>query len=210
MVDGTTYALDGDGMRGQFQYYGDTLYITLNRRFSDDFNIIWQDSSVDHTQSCYAQGILKLATADASQPHFTPPPTAVPAPAGDNAQDSTAGSTTPEVLVTSAPPASGTYSVTWSPLPGVDCPAALKSKLPTFSQATITASETSFTLSADSESYEITQVPYSPTWSYMNFNADNSGVVISFSQIQAGQLNGTFTAFAADGTPCIVMLQLNS
>ncbi len=205
-VDGGGYLLNGDGLRGEFSDYGDSLNITLTRRFNDDFNVTWQQGNENYSKSCSAQGVLKLATADAEQPVFTPPVNS----SGNNTSDtSNSGDSSSQPVGEATPPTPGTYSATWSPMAGLECPEAMKPLLPNFSQAVITTtSDTSFTLDSGTDTYQVDLVPYGAQWMYMAFNNDNSGVTMNFIDIQDGQLTGSYTYFAADGSFCIMTLEL--
>ena len=201
IVAGETFALSGDGLRGEFSAYGSNqsnLNITLARRFMDDFNVVWQASSEDHSKSCYAKGVLKLETASENQGNFMPPSTR---PTTSYSNEGSSGDSEPigELVA----PDSGDYELTWSALPGMECSTDQQALVPSFTQATITASDTSFTIDSGTDSYQVDVIPYSTQWAYMEFNEDNSGVMLSFSEIQAGRFSGTYTYFATDGSFCI-------
>lgn len=205
IVNGQSYYLSGDGLRGEFSYYGSQLYITLTRRFVDDFNISWQASSEDGMKSCYAQGILKLLTPSDHQPKYQPPNDMdTPLTNLPNVSNPTVPEPTGEPIV----PASGEYDVTWTTLPNMDCPTDHQERIPNFDHATISASDKSFLLASGEQIYQIDLVPFSTQWSYMKFEGDNSGTVITISDVQDGILMGTFSYFTPDAKVCLLMLEL--
>ena len=204
IVADETFGLSGSGERGEFSVYGgnnSNLNITLERRFIDDFNVIWQASSEDYSKSCYAKGVLKLETASENQPDFMPP---VTKPTTGYSDDGSSDDLEP--LGEAIAPDSGDYTLAWSPLPGMECSEDQQLMLPSFTQATITASETSFTIDGGSDSFQVDLIAFSTQWAYMEFGNDNSGVMLNFNEIQAGHFSGTYTYFAADGSFCINMM----
>ncbi len=201
IINGETFSLNGDGQRGEFNEYGSNRYITLERRFVDDFNFIWQVSSPDKRESCYAQGVLKLTTPDAAQPNFSQP-TPFVIPTMDF-------SGTPMPTMAVIDPIAGAYSVTWGPMPGLDCPPELMVQMPTAQQASLVAAGDTFLLDFGTASYPLEMLPGASQWMYMNFADDSSGVTVSLSQTQPGEAVGSFSYFTPDGQFCMLMMELH-
>ncbi len=203
-INGQTYNLSGDGMRGEFSAYENNLNIALNRRLLDDFNIVWQASSDDNSESCSAQGVVKLETPAASQPNHTPPAQGgTSSGSGDTATGGSSGGAT----ALTAPPA-GDYDVTWTPMPGLECAPELKDKLPDFSQITVSdVSDNGFVLGTGSENYSIQTLPGIDQWMFTEFTADNSGVVIAINAVAGNTFSGTYTYFAPDGNLCFMNIE---
>lgn len=201
-VNGETYKLSGDGQRGEFNYYGENLYITLTRRLMDDFNFIWQDSNEDSSKSCYAEGVLKLAISDFTQPVFE-----IPLNFGGLDSDYS-GSNGSEGSQTAVVPADGSYQANLKPFEGMECPADLEAQLPDFSQVELSANgNESFTFTAGDQTYQVDLLE--GMWMYAEFGADNSGVIINFDNVENGYLSGTYMVMTADSQVCMVMLELS-
>ncbi|MBZ0284386.1 MAG: hypothetical protein K8L97_26845 [Anaerolineae bacterium] len=194
IINGEPFELSGDGMRGEFNYYGDDVYVTLNRRLMEDFNFVWQATSPDNSESCYAQGVVTIVTPAENQPAFQSP--------SDNGGVSSGGA------VALPPPEAGSYTAVWESIPSMECPADLIPAIPNFSAATIDSTDSSFTITSDIETYEVEIIPGAEQWMYMDFKDDNSGVVITFTDIQPGLVTGTYSYFAADGQYCMMTLEL--
>ncbi len=209
-INGQTYTLSGDGMRGEFSSYDGNLNLTLNRRFKDDFNVVWQASSDDHSQSCYAQGVAKLGTPTANQPNFQPPvQNDVPSDnnVGDVSSDGSSTSTDAPAALTTPPPA-GDYTVSWKPMPGLACPSELQGKLPNFSKVTVSdVADDHFVLKTDSADYTIAMLPGASQWIFTQFGDDNSGVVISVGTVGGNSFSGTYSYFTPDGQACIMTIE---
>jgi hypothetical protein len=211
IINGETFRVSGEGMRGEFNAYENNLYITLNRRFMDDFNLIWQTSNDDQSESCYAQGIVNLETAATSQPNYQPPAqnnSSGDLNTGNISSDS--GSNGSVSAPTAAPP-EGDYSITWSPVPGIECPADLQDKLPNFTQAMVSnTADDHFILNTSTDSYMIELIPGASQWMFTKFNGDNSGVVIALSAVSGNTFTGTFTYFTPDSQMCFMNIEGHS
>lgn len=212
IINGAPFRLDGDGMRGEFNSYGDHVYLTLNRRFVDDFNFVYQATSEDNSESCYAKGVLTLGTTDANQPNFQPPAQNTSSGStntGDVPAGNSGSSSDAPPAVTAAPP-EGSYNVTFAPIPGIECPAELKDKLPTFTQATVSdVTDSHFVLGAGTDSYTIEMIPGASQWMFTQFADDNSGVVIAVNAVSGSTFSGTFTYFTPDSQMCFVTIEAN-
>lgn len=206
IVNGQTFSLFGDGKRGEFDAFEDHLNITLKRRLADDFNLVWQTTSQDNKQSCYAKGVAKLQTAAASQPNYQPHTQTNPS-SGTNSGDSSSssgstGATTPAVTT---PPPAGSYNITWTAIPGLECPAELKPKLPTFAQATVSdVADDHFVLQAGKDSYWIDRLPGTNQWMFTQSGDDNSIVMLAVSAVSGNTFSGTYTYYTADNKMCFM------
>lgn len=100
-------------------------------------------------------------------------------------------------------PVEGTFTVTWSPIPGLDCDPALRDLAPSFTQATVTASGSSYVVEGGDQTYELTD--FSGMYSYMQFNDDGSGEVLGVSSLtdDGGMILG-YNTYTASGAMCIL------
>lgn len=196
IINGEPFELFGDGAQGSFSYYGDDINVTLNRRLMEDFNIVWQATSPDNSESCYAQGVVTIVTPAENQPNFQAPTNGSSGSVGGNAAAMPA-------------PESGTYTATWEAITGMECPTELQALVPDFTSATIDSSDAVFTISSDTETYEVEVIPGAEQWMFMQFNDDNSGAVINFTEMYPGHLAGTYSYFGADGSYCMMTVEFS-
>lgn len=207
-VGDEVYDLDGERLRGEYTIYTDNLYITLTRRFADDFVIVWQSNSEDNSQSCYAQGVISLeATLSADErAALNPPPPSLPADPGPIDVNAEIGS---EVLGSSdfipvTGDISGSYTATWEPIQDICTSTDL---LPTFENATLTQTEAGhYTLDYDGGSYLLENYG---GFVFYTGSADGFTESITIDSSEGSFITSTFSRFSDDGTSmCIATLTL--
>lgn len=158
-------------------------------------SISWSNNAKDGN-ICYVSNDLTLPGFEAEEPVSTPAP-------GDD--DSGENSEIPP-----APPlAAGSYTVTWSAFPGLDCAAGLEEMLPKFPEATIATNGTGYTLTAGGMTYELTEA--NGQYMFIAFEDDNSGITLTvydgaLAMLPEGHWGGTYTYFSPDAEMCINQL----
>lgn len=201
IINGETYTFGGrnlnEGLTGRFEMERDTLRADLNRRFAEDFNFFWHQSSPDYQSSCAANGTLTLESPAADQPKFT---------LADRVE---APADVVDPMTASAPfdaPASGSYSVEATPMITSECTAERAAELPQITQATLDVAEGSITLDLGAEQYTLSE--NIAGYTYYKFEEDYSGVMVSISDARNGVVSASYAVYASDMTSCSVNLTL--
>ena len=148
-------------------------------------NISWsqQDGSGN---ICYAMIDIAVPGAELAEP--TPTPDAASSDSG-----------TIETIVVP----DGSFSVTWAPIPGLECPEALLPTVPTFTEATLTTTADGVVIETADTSYLLTN--QGGNWVYMDFKDDGSGASLSLSQVMDdGTVTGSFNSFNPSGDFCLM------
>lgn len=193
----------GIGTQIVYPYGGSRNYVfdsgrdgDLRRRFSltldkDGMRVSLTWNVQNNDQRCYV-------SQDFALPGYEPPDTDVPA--NDSPPPDTASAPAME------PPAPGTYTVAWSPIPGLDCPPELQPTVPTFTEATVSHTDSGLTLDGGGQSYPMTE--QGAQFLYMAYGTDGSGYSIYISAVdEDGGFTGGFMAFAAGGKTCMLSVQ---
>jgi hypothetical protein len=188
-----------EGLSGRFDMLADNYSGMIERRLPTDFNFTWLAMSDDNSQSCSARGLLTLGTAADEQPVFDPP--FAGADAGPIV-DMDAIEDVPTVAIES-----GSYDVTWTTIPGLECPAELEAELPNFAQATLEVNGSDGVLSTEDREYALMGIEGG--YYFAEFGADNSGMNISLAGAAPGQIAGSYTLFSPDGDMCLMTLTLD-
>src|SRR5262249_23932472 len=108
---------------------------------------------------------------------------------------------------TTAPVKDTPYQVTWQPVEAF-CTAETIAKLPTFTSATIKASEGLFTVDYGTGSFALAQQGVSDTYLYMQTGADGSSVVVSINSHTADTFSLLYQYSDAAGQMCMANVEL--
>lgn len=208
-INGEVFNLTGERIRGEYTLYGDNVNVTLNRRFADDFNFVWQASNDDYSESCYAQAVLSLGgelTAD-ERAGLSPVPPPVPADPGPITinPDGSYEDEGSDILPTFAPVtiSDGSYSANWEPLEGICTSTDL---LPNFETATLTASDNGYVLTYDGGSYAMEDFG---GMVFYTGSADGFTESVMVESTTGGQVKINFGKFGDDGVSmCMATLTL--
>ncbi len=208
-INGVVFNVNGERVRGEYTAYEDNLNITLNRRFIDDFNIVWQASSEDNRESCYAQGVLTLGTVMTAEQRgdLNPPPPPAPSDPGPITINPD-GSVDEDMVLPAFAPAvinDGSYSATWTPLEGICTSTDL---LPNFDSATITTSDGGYTLTYDGGSYLLEDFG---GMVFYTGSSDGFTESVMVESTAGGEIKVNFGKFGDDGiSMCMATLMLNA